>query len=147
MSRRLRRSRMPTSVVGLLAAALAGCGIVSLDGPSLSLRFGAPAGVDLEALVILDGRAHALVPGDQRDVDADAGHHGVFVEVVEAGGGVVGSTRFDMTFRDDSDHWVDVRVGIQRPFGHCAGQSTPLGVVGADSVFVFHGGIPRDAIC
>jgi len=73
--------------------------------------------------------------------------HGVFVEVVETGGGVVGSTRFDMTFRDGSDHWVHVMVGIQRPFGHCAGQPTPLGVVETDSVFVFHGGIPRDAIC
>lgn len=128
---------------GLAAA----CGIVSLDGPSLNLRFHAPVGPELTALVILDGRAHVLAPGDQRDVDADAGEHGVFVEVVEAGGGVVGSTRFDMRFEDGSDHWVHVMVGVQRPFGHCAGEPTPLGVVGVDSVFVFHGGIPRDVIC
>lgn len=125
---------------------LAGCGIVAGGGPTLDLLFGGPAVHDLEMVVVVDGRIHRLAHGERREVDVDDDDHQVVVEVLRSDGGSVGLVQFDARYRNGSDYWIHVLVGL-RPEGHCVGQVTPLGVVAADSLYVIHGGLPRDAIC
>lgn len=149
------RGRVASAVASVIAAALVaqGCSsLFGLGGPEVSLRFDVveEVGTDLELEIDIGGRRFRLEPREAVDDHAPrSGDLSVSVRLLAGTGEVLATDAFRQWFGDDSDQWVHGRIGGPRPLGFCFGALSvlPVGPPVADTLFVTHGGIPKDAVC
>lgn len=143
-----------------ILVAASGCSILfGPDEPDVTISLS--AGDDVERAMALDvglgGRVFRVEANSSSPPMTarapDVGAHTVRVELVEVPDEVLATAQFSQTFQEDYDHWIAGIVGVYRPVGHCIGELivVPLEPAGSqtepDTLFLMHGGIPRDAVC
>ena len=142
-----------------VAVVLSGCSsILGLQDPDVSLGLRSESGYEWigSYQVDIDGRAFRFEPATElrRQVEAPkSGELQVRVTLRDTAAETLAVADFTQSFDDDRNHWVSGLIGLQRPFGHCIGELTVLplprraGEEQADTLFLMHGSIPKDAVC
>ena len=158
----MSRSILIVTVIMFATAALAGCDILGLEDPDLSIYLDGQQ--DVSAGTVL----RVTIDGERKDLRATSdtagsyslktkapgtGNLDVVVQLLDAAGQTVAQTSFTQRFRDDYNHWVGGYIGTQEPMSICspvyarAAIAAPYSAPGRDTLFVSYGSIPEDAIC
>ncbi len=157
---RIFSKRRPHSLTFTLVIVLLASGCAGLFGsPEPDLSLSLEADVDRVSLfeVHVGGRRFQVEPIEpiaRQDGRAPrTGTLPVRVQLVGTTGDTLAVVEFTQRFREDYEHWVWGRVGMDRPIGHCIGELivTPLPPAVdssvADTLYVMHGSLPAGAVC
>ena len=134
-------------VIPILTLALVGC-----EGEKLALVFGADeSAVSVESLLVeVDGSEYTLERSEsivRREVEVEEGSVDIRLALIDTAGDVLVETELEKRIRDDRSHWVWVIVSTEET-SVCEPPDLRLPVPGlADTMFVFSGSLPDDAVC
>ncbi len=156
--RRPTRMVRRASLVALAVASASCSDLLGLGGPEIHLSLTVEEVVSGNPYLAADigGRVVQVIPPSALDRPSGATIRGpgygtkpVRVALLRTASDTLAQVAFSQEFERDHTHWIGAVVGTRRPAGFCLGTValTPLREGNGDTLFVFYGRIPKDAIC